>query len=541
MKTKCLNTLTIGILFLIPTLNFAQAPTMGTAANFVLFSTSGALSNTGISQLTGNVGSNNTATSTGFGNVNGIMDNVNTATGQCAADLLSAYNQLNADVATIFPASPIGNGDTLIAGIYKVTGATVLNSILYLNAKGDPNAVFIIQITASFSTNPASKIVLLNGAMACNVFWKIEGLVSMGTGTSMKGTVIANNFAIHMTTGDTLEGRALTTAGAVTTDGVLAYTPIGCGSPVLTGPSAPNLASTVCYAVFSTDGAVTNSGITHVVGDVGTNVGLTTGYTALDVTGKIHPIPDGSTSQCAADLGNVYTYLNTLAPDIQLLYPAQFGSNLVLTPHTYLLNAATTFTDSLYLNGEGDANAVFVIQIKGALSTSIYSKVILMNGTQAQNVFWLVNGAVSINGYSVFNGTIIANNGALHIAKLSTINGRVMTTNGNLTTDTSTIDGTNIPGDCATLDVSSINGTIEAITFYPNPFGMSVTIAVNDISKMDNYQVRIYNVLGEEVMNASITNQTTTIGTSKLPSGIYFYQVIGNNTIIQTGKLIAQH
>jgi hypothetical protein len=541
MKTKRLNLLTIGILFLIPVLNFAQAPTLGTAANFVLFSTSGALSNTGISQLTGNVGSNNVANSTGFGNVNGVMENINGATAQCATDLLSAYNQLNTDIATLFLASPIGNGDTLIPGIYKITGATVLNLNLYLNAQGDPNAVFIFQITASFSTNASSKIILINGAKACNVFWKVEGQVSMASGTTMRGTVIANNALIKMGTGDTLEGRALTTAGAITTNGVLAYTPIGCGSPVLTGPTAPNLASTACYAIFSSDGATTNTGITHVIGDVGTNVGLTTGYNALDVTGKIHPIPDGSTSQCATDLGNVYTYLNTLAPDIQLLYPAQFGRNLVLTPHTYLLNAATTFTDTLYLNGEGDANAVFVIQIKGALSTSTYSKVILINGTQAQNVFWLVNGAVSINGYSVFNGTIIANNGALHLAKLVTLNGRAMTTNGNLTTDTTTTDGTNVPGDCGTVGIPSVNGVNEAITIYPNPFGSSVTIAVNDISKINNYNVRLYNVLGEEVMNTFITNQTTTLETSKFPSGIYFYQVIGNNMVIQSGKLIAQH
>jgi hypothetical protein len=48
-------------------------------------------------------------------------------------------------------------------------------------------------------------------------------------------------------------------------------------------------------------------------------------------------------------------------------------------------------------------------------------------------------------------------------------------------------------------------------------------------------------VLGEEVMNASITNQTTTIATSKLPSGIYFYQIVSDDQLIQSGKLIAQH
>ncbi len=77
------------------------------------FSSNGAVTNTGISQLTGNVGTNN-GSSTGFGNVNGVMDDNNGASATCAADLLSAYNQLNADIPTFFPAPLLGNGDTLV-------------------------------------------------------------------------------------------------------------------------------------------------------------------------------------------------------------------------------------------------------------------------------------------------------------------------------------------------------------------------------------------------------------------------------------------
>src|SRR6202012_4124325 len=138
--------------------------------------------------------------------------------------------------------------------------------------------------------------------------------------------------------------------------GVMAYTPIGCGSVDLTGPAAPTLASTACYGVFSADGAVSNTGISNVTGDVGTNVGSTTGFNALLVSGTIHPIPDVSTATCTSDLGNVYAYLNTRPADIELLYPAQFGNGLVLTPHTYIMNAAVSLTDTVYLNALGDAD-----------------------------------------------------------------------------------------------------------------------------------------------------------------------------------------
>jgi len=433
MKKMLLNIVT-AVTLLSPVLNFAQAPDLGTAADFVLFTTVGAVTNnTPISQITGNVGTNSGAI-TGFHNVNGVMHNSDTATGRAAADLLKAYNLLDTLTPTSIHAPSLGNGDTLTANVYSISGNTVVNGNLTLDANGDSNAVFIFKIQGTFSSGANTKIILINGAQACNVFWKTEGAVSLASGTTMRGTIIANNAAIDISTSDTLEGRALSTSGAVGVNGLMAYTPTGCGRPLLTGPVAPDLASTACYALFSGNGEVTNTGVTYVTGDIGTNTGLTTGYDSLNVTGTIHPIPDSSTAACNADLGKVYTYLNTLPADIQLLFPAEFGMNLVLTPHTYLLDAATTLTDTLYLNAEGNAGAVFVIKINGAFSTSTKSKVILINGTQAKNVFWKVDGAVNINDYSIFKGTIVANNGAINLSTGDSLEGRAFTTTGALTT-----------------------------------------------------------------------------------------------------------
>ncbi|MDX9932541.1 MAG: ice-binding family protein, partial [Bacteroidales bacterium] len=288
----------------------------------------------------------------------------------------------------------------------------------------------MFQIEGPLSTSAGSKVILINGAQACNVFWKVEGLVSMAAGSTMRGTIIANNAAIEMNSGDTLEGRAIAIIGAITVDGVLAYTPIGCGSPLLTGPVPPDLGIAACYAVFSSNGPVTNTGVSFITGDVGTNVGLTAGFDALNVDGVIHPIPDISTAEAAASLLVAYNNINTYPEDIELLYPAQFGRNLVLTPHTYVMNGAVTFTDSLYLNAQGNADAVFVIKIYGAVTTSNYAKVLLINGTQAKNVYWMVNGGFDLNEYSIFNGTIIGNTSAININSLATVNGRALTTGG---------------------------------------------------------------------------------------------------------------
>lgn len=273
----------------------AQAPTLGSSSSFALFSTNGAVSNTGLSHLTGNVGTNNGA-STNFGNVDGVMHDADGASASSAADLTIAYNQLNAAIPNFFPAPLLGNGQTLPAGTYSIGQSATLDNVLTLDGGGNANSVFIFQIQGSFSSAAGAQVLLTNGALACNVFWKVEGLIDLATNTSMKGTIIANNAAVILNSGVSLEGRAFSTTGAVTVSGATVRIPLGCGTPILTGPAPPQLNTVACYTIFSGSGAVTNSGVSFITGDVGTNVGLTTGFQASNVTGTIHENPDVSTN-----------------------------------------------------------------------------------------------------------------------------------------------------------------------------------------------------------------------------------------------------
>jgi len=159
MKIKLLIILTAAFLFVMPEKDFGQTINLGTAANFVLFSSNGAVGNTGISQLTGNVGTN-VGSSTTFGNVNGGMFNNDGVTAQCSSDLLLAYNQLHSTVSTFSHAPLLGDGAILEPGVYAIAGSTTLDLDLTLDAKNDPNAVFIFQIQGTFASNANSKIIL---------------------------------------------------------------------------------------------------------------------------------------------------------------------------------------------------------------------------------------------------------------------------------------------------------------------------------------------------------------------------------------------
>lgn len=221
MKKKLHFYFLIILLFLLPGVANSQTINLGTSASYALYSTGGAVTNGGTvfkTRVTGNIGTSSDPTLPGFGNIDGVLTTVsNLVTNtQVNLDILSAYTDLSNAIPPFFPAPLLGNGQTLVPGVYDIAGPTVLNLVLTLDGQNDPNAVFIIKIGGAFSSSANAKVKLTNGAKACNVFWKVEGLVSLASGTSMKGTIIANNAAIVMAVGDTLEGRAISIQGAIT-------------------------------------------------------------------------------------------------------------------------------------------------------------------------------------------------------------------------------------------------------------------------------------------------------------------------------------
>lgn len=450
-------------MLLFPAAIFGQsAPDLGPAATFVLFSTVGAVSNVGISQITGNVGSNSAAGS-GFGNINGQMHATDGLTAGAALALQLAYIDLGTQAPDSAIAPQLGNGQVLRPDVYSVAGACVLSGVLTLDGNNDPNAVFVFQLNGvDFNSTTGASIELINGALACNVFFRVAGATNLVANTTFRGNLISSA-AIVLGTGAFVEGRMLTTIGAITVNGITAGFPIGCGSPYLTGPAAADLGTAACYSLLTTTGAMNNTGISTIDGDVGTNTGSLSGFDPLLVGGMIHPIPDESTQKASDDLKILYNYLNGLTCDIELLYPAQFGRNQVLTPHVYCMNAAAMLTDTIFLDAQGNPDAVFVIKVDGgALGTSTFANVTLRNGTQAKNVFFKVEGAISIATNSNFAGTLVANNDAVNIAIGTKLAGHAFSTTGAINTHdvtiTTDLDACNL---ALPLSVLSFNGILK--------------------------------------------------------------------------------
>ena len=75
---------------------------------------------------------------------------------------------------------------------------------------------------------------------------------------------------------------------------------------------------------------------------------------------------------------------------------------------------------------------------------------------------------------------------------------------------------------------------------YPNPFSASLSIIIDDISQKTNHcELKIYNVLGEELMSVLLTERLTTLETGNLSTGMYYYKIICNLEILQSGRLMS--
>jgi hypothetical protein len=118
------------------------------------------------------------------------------------------------------------------------------------------------------------------------------------------------------------------------------------------------------------------------------------------------------------------------------------------------------------------------------------------------------------------------------------LDGRALTTAGAL--NTAAINAV-MPTACKTTGIveAAADKTADAAVIYPNPFSGITTMALNSDLQINNASLLIYNLLGALVINQPVVKQATTLETGTLPSGIYFYKLINNSKVVQSGRIIS--
>jgi hypothetical protein len=220
----------------------------------------------------------------------------------------------------------------------------------------------------------------------------------------------------------------------------------------------PNLGTAATYGAFSGNGAIGNTGLTVVHGDIGTYVGSFTGFPPGQYTGAKH-VADAAALSAKNDLILAYNSLNDAVHIVMYdtALNATMGNGQVLTPRTYGRGDLTTLSGNLTFDAKGNASAVFIIKIAAALNVAKNTTIILANGAQAANIYWAVDGAVSILDNSIYKGTILSN-GAIHLYGGSSLEGRALAVVGAVTMASNVVT---IPGSAV------IGNTLVIITPAP--------------------------------------------------------------------------
>ena len=197
---------------------------LGTAQSFAVLGGT-AVTNTGATTVTGNLGVSPGLAITGFppGLVSGGTIHAGDAVAlQAQTDTTTAYVLLAGQAVTADLTGQDLGGKTLTAGVYRFASSAQLTGTLTLDAQGDSKASFVFQIGSTLTTASNAQVRVVNGAVECNVFWQVGSSATLGTATALKGNVLALT-SITLVTGATVSGRVLARNAAVTmdTNGVL--------------------------------------------------------------------------------------------------------------------------------------------------------------------------------------------------------------------------------------------------------------------------------------------------------------------------------
>ncbi|WP_431031191.1 ice-binding family protein [Plantibacter sp. RU18] len=262
---------------------------LGTAAPFGVLAGS-TVTNTNLTTITGDVGLSPGSSVTGFppGIIVGTTSVSDGVAVQAKNDLTTAYTT----AASLTPGTTGLTelaGLTLTPGVYS-GGALLLSGDLTL--AGTAESVWVFQAASTLTLAPGARVLLEDGASACNIFWQIGTSATLDAGAAFSGTIMADQ-SITAVTGATVEGRLLAKNAAVTLDNNTITTPTGCdaeGGTVTTSPTITSEAPPAATVGAAYSHTVTATG-TPTIGYMVTAGSLPPGLVLDETTGAISGTP----------------------------------------------------------------------------------------------------------------------------------------------------------------------------------------------------------------------------------------------------------
>jgi hypothetical protein len=298
-------------------------------------------------------------------------------------------------------------------------------------------------------------------------------------------------------------------------------------SPVIAvsqSPAPVNLGSAGNFAILAAT-TITSTGGGSIDGNIGVWPGsaFVPGTPPATVNGTIY-LNDPVAAQGQADL--LAAYNNAAGrTSVDIVTLAGNVGGMTLAPGLYKSTSSLAISSGeLTLDGQGQANAVWIFQIASTLTTTSGRKVILSGGAQAANIYWIVGSSATMGTGSDFSGNILAwvsitnNTGAA-------VDGKLLAHTGAVTFNGQAVTGLN-PG---SADNGLTPKEFSLSQNYPNPFNpvttidyqlpisTSVTLGVFDV------QGRQESMLVDKVQGAG--HYKIVVDAKNFKSGVYFYRL----------------
>jgi hypothetical protein len=200
-----------------------------------------------------------------------------------------------------------------------------------------------------------------------------------------------------------------------------------CGFATVTVASPPPFLGTAQTYGILAGSTVTCAGAPGTINaDVGVSPGsTTTGFPPCTITGTRH-LADAAALTAQNDLTTAYNALAALPCGTTI--SADLGGTTI-TPGVRCSASSVGVTGTVTLDGQGNANSLFVIQAGSTLTTGTTANIALINGAQAKNVYWQVGSSATLGTGTTFRGNIVALT-SITLVDNATMLGRALARNG---------------------------------------------------------------------------------------------------------------
>jgi len=296
-----------------------------------------------------------------------------------------------------------------------------------------------------------------------------------------------------------------------------------------------NTAST--YAVLGATTVTNTATPTMLTGDLGLNPGTSiTGFPPGTFTGT-ERIANSFAAQAQTDASSAYTLLAALPFTTDLTGQVLGTGGVVptLTAGVYKFSSSAQLTGTLTLDAQNNPNAQFIFQIGSTLTTASASSVIIINGGNANNIYWLCGTSATLGTTTNFQGTIIAS-ASITANTSASVSGRLIALTGAVTLDDNAITVTIGP---VGLEIATLSPTAAVLSIHadssPNLTGNVQLVSGTNVTLSQVGQAITINAASGSSGITQLTGDVTTSPPNPYLATAATYAVLGDTAVTNTG------